>query len=164
MYHQIDLIKRDCSTITVEQFEKQLIFLIENEYEIIAAKELILFMEDGFSLPVKSVLITFDDCYSSVIKLALPVLLKYKINVVFFIPAKFVDYNEKNYKDSMSLRDLKEIISQGHEIALHSHSHLDFSNIIPENIKNEIAMNISYLKNNKIPFNLFLPIHMEAHP
>ena len=113
MYHQIDLIKNDCSTITVEQFEQQLIYLIENEYEIIALKELILFMEGEFSLSQKSVLITFDDCYSSVIRLALPVLLKSNVNAVFFIPTQFINAKEEHNNGSMSRRDLRDLLTRG---------------------------------------------------
>lgn len=152
MYHQIDLIKKDCSTITVEQFEQQLIYLIENEYEIIALKELIFFTEGGFNLPEKSVLITFDDCYSSVIRFALPVLLKYNVNAVFFIPTQFINGKEEHNNGSMSLRDLKRLINEGHEIALHSHSHQDFGIISPGEIKKDLVLNITYLKENEIPF------------
>ena len=152
MYHQIDLTRNNCSTVTVNQFEQQLNHLIENKFEFITAKELLFFAEGKSRLPLRSVLVTFDDCYISVFKLALPVLLKYKVRAVFFIPTLYVNGIELKENDSMSLENLKELVNQGHEIALHSHSHPDFNLIEPEEIKRELELNISFLENKGIPY------------
>ncbi len=164
MYHQIDLTRRNSCTVTVSQFEQQLNHLIDNEFEFITAKELRLFTEGKTSLPLKSVLVTFDDCYISVFKLALPLLFKYKIRAVFFIPTLYVNGIELKDKNSMSLENLKELVNQGHEIALHSHSHPDFNAIEPEEIKRELELNINYLENNAIPYEPVLAYPYGSRP
>lgn len=46
---------------------------------------------DGRGLPPRSLLVTFDDAYASVFKLAAPLCRKYGVPAVFFVNAAFVD-------------------------------------------------------------------------
>ena len=70
----------------------------------------------------------------------------------FFIPTQFINAKEEHNNGSMSRRDLRRLINEGHELALHNHSHRDFGIITPGEIKKDLVLNITYLKENEIPF------------
>ena len=76
--------KGNMYTVTVEDFEKQLRFLKKHGYNSITTDDLYNWLNFDIELPEKSVLITFDDGYTSTYKYALPLLEKYKYNSVVF--------------------------------------------------------------------------------
>ncbi len=48
---------------------------------------------DGRNLPGRPILVTFDDCYASVLEMAAPLCQKFNVPAVFFINAAFLDNN-----------------------------------------------------------------------
>ena len=69
---------------SVEDFEEQIKYLKENNYNSITTDDLYSWLQYEKELPEKSVLITFDDGYTSTYKYALPILEKYAYNSVVF--------------------------------------------------------------------------------
>ena len=72
-------------TITVTEFEEQLKYLKENNYQTISADEFLQWKENNLELPDKSVLITFDDGYYSFKYLIQPLLIKYNYKAICFL-------------------------------------------------------------------------------
>ena len=164
LYHNIDLAEKNSNMITVEQFEKQIDYLIKNNYNFISLKQLLTCMEAGEALPPKPVLITFDDCYKEVFRLAVPILAKNNIKATFFIPTQFVNDEENKHAGTMSYHDLKEMVKQGNELALHSHSHNDFNTISPEEIRQDLILNIKHFHHHNIPFQPVLAYPYGSRP
>ena len=84
MYHHItqDKEKAGKYVVTTEELENDLIYLNKCGYNTVLVADLIKYTENQTDLPRKSVMITFDDGFKSVIKLALPLLEKHKMKAV----------------------------------------------------------------------------------
>jgi peptidoglycan/xylan/chitin deacetylase (PgdA/CDA1 family) len=105
MYHEIikkeDLNSDDGSLINVkqdyqdklpralfvylEEFKKQMDYLYQSGYKTLKLQDVLDFYYQNKDLPEKSVLITFDDMYKSVLLYAYPILKKYNFNAVGFV-------------------------------------------------------------------------------
>lgn len=87
--------------VTLEDFERQLKFLKDNGYNSITTDDLYNWLNFDIELPEKSVLITFDDGYTSTYKYALPLLEKYKYNSVVFCIGKLTKDKTKAFDPSV---------------------------------------------------------------
>lgn len=76
-------------TITRKDFEAALQFLTKNYTPVSLADVLASF--DGKPLPLRPVLVTFDDAYVSVSDVAAPLCLKYGVPALFFVNASCLD-------------------------------------------------------------------------
>jgi len=86
--------------------------------------------------------LTFDDGPSKYTEELLLFLEEYNIKATFFV----VGYNCEKYSDALSL-----IIEYGHEIAIHSKTHTDFTKQTITEIDNEIKYTIDYIKALELP-------------
>ena len=89
-------------TLTVSQFEEQMKYLKDNNYETISASQLYEWKEGKTDIPKKSVLITFDDGYYSFKYVVQPILEKYNFKAICFLignstPEKTLEYNPNTY-------------------------------------------------------------------
>jgi peptidoglycan/xylan/chitin deacetylase (PgdA/CDA1 family) len=84
MYHSVG---EDKSFFTVksEEFQWQMKYLSENNYNVLFSEELLEILKNGGQIPAKTVVITFDDGYENVYENALPILRKYKIKSNIFL-------------------------------------------------------------------------------
>lgn len=87
MYHGIteDASKLGDYTILASTFEADLVWLKDNGYTTISAKQLIDYVEKGSALPTKPVMITFDDGYENNYTLAYPLLKKYNMKAIISV-------------------------------------------------------------------------------
>lgn len=132
MYHQILKDKKTWGTyvISPEDFEKDLIYLIENGYTTIDIQDLIDFAYNDKELPEKPIMITFDDGYLTSKVYILPILEKYNskavVSIVGEFTDKFTDNNDKGLSYAhLSWDDVKELVNspnieiQNHSYAMH---------------------------------------------
>ena len=68
--------------VTTEELEKDFVYLNEHGYKTVTVRDLIEYTESRRELPQKIIMITFDDGFKSVYKLALPLMEKYNIKAV----------------------------------------------------------------------------------
>ena len=117
-------------TIHLSDFKKQMDYLKENGYETISAKELYDWKEKNYNIPDKSVLITFDDGYTSFKYLVEPILEEYNFKAICFvigssIPDKTPEYDPNTYqligKDEI-LNHIENVEYGSHTYALHQMS------------------------------------------
>ena len=86
--------------------------------------------------------LSFDDGFRNNYTNALPILLKYNIPAIFFIPSSLMDANWEQAKrycfettryrsvfEILRWKDLEEMVSLGYEIGSHSKNHVRFSKI-----------------------------------
>lgn len=76
------------------------------------------FEEQVKALQDRDVIFTFDDGGGSLYTRAAPILEKYGLKGIFFIPTKYI--NESGF---LSSEQIKEMAERGHTIGTHSHSH-----------------------------------------
>ncbi len=93
MYHYVRDLKHsrypDIKGLDIALFYEQITYL-KKHYHFITMEMLIDAIENNYSLPNKSVLLTFDDAYSDHFKYVFPFLNKHKIQGSFFPPAKAI--------------------------------------------------------------------------
>ncbi|NJD22503.1 MAG: polysaccharide deacetylase family protein [Melioribacter sp.] len=139
MYHKIiDEGKSTSSqwiSVGREEFRKHLMLLDKWGFTPITFRDYLLFMKGQIPLPKKPVILTFDDGYEEVYKIAFPMLKDLGWNAVVFVigdPKIKIDlWNNKLLTGNPSLLNSDQIIEMheaGLEIGSHSMSHLYLPN------------------------------------
>jgi len=93
-------------------------YLRENGYHIITFADLANFFNNVGKLPLKSVILSFDDGWEDQFVYALPRLREYHYIATFFVVTNFV-----GSRGFVSWSKLRTIIGEGMEIGSHSRSH-----------------------------------------
>lgn len=103
LYHHLDPAQPENETnLHPETFERQMRLLKENGYTTVSFDELISFVEQGTPLPEKSVVITFDDGYTSNYTYAFPVLRELGFKATIFAIGSSIGHDQY-YKDTQFL-------------------------------------------------------------
>ncbi len=99
---------RDSLSVTPAKFEQQLTYLSQNGYTPISLDTLYGIFNNQTAAPPKPIVLTFDDGYIDFYTTAYPILKKYNMKAVSFIPTSLM--NQGYY---MSWAQVKEIASSG---------------------------------------------------
>src|SRR3979411_1775911 len=95
MYHDIHTDKmRTPFSIRYNNLSLQLDYLKKNGFTVISMLQLLNYIDFGYSLPQKPVLITFDDGYKSIITELYQLLQQYNMKATAFIVPSFISENE----------------------------------------------------------------------
>ncbi len=128
MYHYVsplppnpDRYRRDL-TVLPENFEAQLQYLSEAGYHAITLSDLYLHFTQGYPLPDKPIVLTFDDGYADAYEVAFPLLLDYGFTGTFFVLATPTHFESPGY---MTWAQMKEMADAGMEIQSHGRDHVD---------------------------------------
>jgi len=150
MYHLVlpqSIAYKNDLIVTVENLEEQLIY-IKNNFKTVFFKDL----EASKSIENK-IIVTFDDGYYNNLQYLIPLLEKYQLKATIFIPTEFIQNNlngsEKVY---MNFEEIKSLNPDLVEIALHSHSHKNFSQMTLSEAEADLLKNIEILEQNEINF------------
>ncbi|MBF0493641.1 MAG: polysaccharide deacetylase family protein [Candidatus Omnitrophica bacterium] len=90
MYHSISGFGNASTTVSPENFKKQMEFLYYHDYRVISLESLVAEIKKGHRYLPKVVVITFDDGYEDNFTNAFPVLAKYNMPATIFIITGFV--------------------------------------------------------------------------
>lgn len=150
MYHQVlpeSIAYKNDLIVTVENLEEQLSYIKDN-FTTVFFKDL----EKEKSTENK-IILTFDDGYYNNLQYLVPLLEKHQLKATIFIPTEFIQ-NSKNAAERvyMSFDEIKSLNPDLVEIALHSHSHRNFSQLSIEEAETDLLKNIEVLDQNKISF------------
>lgn len=141
-------------TIDVVNFEKELKYLKKHNYNTLTMEEFYNWKKGNIKIPIKSVLITFDDGFLSNYKYAFPLLKKYNMNATVFVVGKFIeDANNENWNGNIKTYMTKDLIKKAKEeyknIEFCSHTYgLHYENSIYENNIDEIEKDL--IKNEEL--------------
>ena len=125
-YRRVNDVDQNESTLTVEQFETQMKFLVDEGYSVITPNELLDSWEGKGTLPQKPVVITFDDWHIDAYKNVFPILQKYNLKATFFV----VTDNINLYPDCLTWQQAKEMQDSGLvEIESHTLSNKDLTKV-----------------------------------
>lgn len=106
--------------IDVESFSKQMKFLKLFKYKTLTLDEFYNWKKHNKKMPLKSILITFDDGYKNVYKYAMPILKKYNLKACVFIIGNTLE-EDNEYISYGDIEDCKLRYSNI-EFASHSYS------------------------------------------
>jgi peptidoglycan/xylan/chitin deacetylase (PgdA/CDA1 family) len=104
--------------VPVKAFEEQIKMLADSGYHTISADQLYDYLNNGAALPVKPVMLTFDDTDLPQYTIAKPVMEKYGFKGLFFIMT--VSLGRPNY---MSREQVTALANAGNEIGSHTWDH-----------------------------------------
>lgn len=118
MYHQIKTSNLGKDAISPAEFESDLQYLYENNYNTITMNELIDFVYHEKDLPENPIMLTFDDGYLNTYVYAFPLIKKYNFKIVLSIIGKSTDdftrVKEENINYShLSWDKINEMLDSG---------------------------------------------------
>jgi peptidoglycan/xylan/chitin deacetylase (PgdA/CDA1 family) len=151
MYHKVDPSNADMLTVTSDQLEAHLSYLLSSGYQIVSIKDII----DNQHLKKKSVVLTFDDAYLNNLEYAYPILKKYQVQATIFVPSAYIGLGS-NWdlfpEKLLSINELKNIDHSVFDLALHTHTHSNFSDLSIDQIEEELKQNINFFETNNLTF------------
>ena len=116
-YHKFSRTKSDRTTVRMEDFERQMQYLKENEIRVLTLDEFFDFLDFRRPLPRKSVVITIDDDWRSAHAIAFPILKKYGYPATLFV------YTDSLPENSLHWNILLEMSRHGVDIQCHTKTH-----------------------------------------
>jgi peptidoglycan/xylan/chitin deacetylase (PgdA/CDA1 family) len=108
------------TSVTLEQFDRHLEYLAENDYTVWHLEKIVSYLKEGKELPERCVAITIDDAYVSVYEKAWPRLRKYNYPFTVFVPTEGV---QKRLKSYLTWGQMREMQKTGVVFASHTHTH-----------------------------------------
>ena len=122
LYHRFDDDRYPTTSVSLEDFYKQMKYLKDNGYRVIPLSELVSILERGKDVPDKTVVITIDDAYKSTMK-AFEILKEFDYPFTIFLYMEAV----ARYPDFLTREDIKKLKEWGKvEFQNHSYSHQAF--------------------------------------
>lgn len=105
--------------VTAEAFDAQLAWLAQNDFRVVPLSDLQAHLEGRRALPPRAVVLTIDDGYESVHRVALPLLRKHGVTATLFVTTDFV-----GARDGLDAAELRELRASGLvDIQAHGKTH-----------------------------------------
>jgi peptidoglycan/xylan/chitin deacetylase (PgdA/CDA1 family) len=136
MYHRFGENGIPSTNIRVEQFERHLQMLAEGGFRVVPLSEIVAAIKAGTPVPPKTVAITVDDAYASVLSVAWPRLKARGWTMTLFVATDPVDRGTHGYLTWEQIRKMRD---EGMEVGAHSKSHAHLAKLSPEAAAAEIA-------------------------
>ncbi len=136
MYHRFGEDGIPSTNIRVEQFERHLQILADGGYRVVPLSQVVAALRAGSPVPPKTVAITVDDAYASVLSVAWPRLKARGWTMTLFVATDPVDRGTHGYLTWDQIRTLRD---EGMEIGAHSKSHAHMAKLSPAAAAEEIA-------------------------
>lgn len=123
MYHRFGESRYPATNVSMEQLDAHIAHLKKGKFTVWPLKRIIAAIKAGRSLPDKTVAITIDDAYASVMKRGLPRLKAAGYTATIFVSTEPVDAKLRGY---MKWDDVRKALDDGFDIGAHSvtHAHL----------------------------------------
>lgn len=131
MYHSIGDEQNNDAVISKERFAEQMAFLSRERFNPITLDELHAYLAEGKPLPLKPVVLTFDDGYRDTYEIVYPILKRYGFASTLFIPADFIG-------ERLTVNELKEMKASGMAIMSHSLTHRELASMTAKEQAEEI--------------------------
>ncbi len=124
MYHRFGDEKYPSTNITLEQFQAHLAELKKEKYNVVPLDEIITAFHNKTKLPPRTIAITIDDAYLSILVNAWPLLREANFPFTLFVSTEPVSRHIQGYMSWKQIRRLAShpLVSIGHHA--HTHNHL----------------------------------------
>ncbi len=124
MYHRFGEDKYPSTNITLEQFDAQLAELKKEKYNIVPLNEIVTAFRNKTKLPPRTIAITIDDAYLSILENAWPKLKAANMPFTMFVSTEPVNHKIAGYLNWQQVRTLASdpLVTIGHHA--HTHDHL----------------------------------------
>jgi peptidoglycan/xylan/chitin deacetylase (PgdA/CDA1 family) len=160
MYHRFGEAQHPSTNIRLEQLDAHIAYLRANGFNVVPLGEVVAAHKSGRALPPKTVAITIDDAYKSVITQAWPRFKRAGLPFTLFVATQPVD---RGYSDIMSWSDVRALQKDGVTIGGHGHAHAHFPALSAEAVRADLAeMNARFTEELGGPPRLFAYPYGEA--
>ena len=160
-YHQVNDFDKNQLTVTVEDFDAQMKFLVDSGYTFITPDDVVNAWDsdsDEVKLPEKPIIITFDDGYVDMYKNVYPILQKYNIKATLFAITDYLNL----YPNYLTWAQARELQSSG-LVDIESHT-LSHANLIEPRISTNELRNQLWGSKQAIEWYLKKPANFIAYP
>lgn len=120
MYHNVSNDSSPLTSVRPEVFKQHIAYLADNNFSVWPLSKVLNYLQSSRPLPPKTVVITFDDAYTSVYNEAFPILKAKGLPFAVFVTTQYISDTNQNF---MSWNQLRELQQFGAEIGNHSESH-----------------------------------------
>lgn len=157
LYHSIDnsdLAKDKMGlAVPVKTFYKQMKYLKENEFFVMGLPELVGRITEELLIPEKSIVITFDDGFRSVLTNALPILKEFGFTAALFVNIYFLERKlpESLYWhdwQTLNWKDIQLLHEAGMAIGSHAFTHRKLTKLSDGELKKEIVESKELIEKN----------------
>ncbi|MDX1711852.1 MAG: polysaccharide deacetylase family protein [Rhodovibrionaceae bacterium] len=123
MYHRVGDSRYPSTNVTIPQFEAHLAELQKDRYHVMPLPEIVAAIDQGRPLPARTVAITFDDAYRSILEHAWPRLEARGLAFTLFVATDPVDRGVSGYLtwDELRMLERHELVTIGSQTATHPH-------------------------------------------
>jgi len=149
-----------------DMFAAHMDYLAAERYSTLTAADLARHRLSGQSLPSRAVILTFDDAYADFADAALPILREHGFRATMYVPTGYVGTTARWLRTCgeadrpvLSWQALRDIITEGVEVAAHSHSHPQLDRIPGPAVADEMQRCKALLEDR-----LGEPVHGFAYP
>jgi peptidoglycan/xylan/chitin deacetylase (PgdA/CDA1 family) len=124
LYHNIPIYSTpsDRYDVSAAHFEEQMKLLKDYGYSTITIQQLVNHIKKGHVLPVRPIVISFDDGYQNVYDNAFPIMERYGFTGTVYIVS-----NRLQSEGFLNQDHLKEIVDHGWEVGSHSMTHTELT-------------------------------------
>ena len=136
VYHRFGDNRYPSTNISVEDFQKHLDYLSENNFNVITLGKAVELLENKSTIAEKTVVLTIDDGYKSFLVNGMPLLRKYGFKATLFVNTNASGSDLLNWQEIIKLKN------EGIEIGNHSHAHPYFVNNKKELILSEFRIDL----------------------
>jgi peptidoglycan/xylan/chitin deacetylase (PgdA/CDA1 family) len=139
-YHRFAVRRHDPFAVSPQAFARQMEWLAAHDMALTLDDVLDLSM--GRAAPAEGVLVTIDDGFESLHRIALPILAKYRIAAVAFLPAGLMGGGGGEPGDPeprLAWSQIRELASAGTEIGSHGWSHRSFGRMGSGDMRSEAS-------------------------
>ncbi|GGO65674.1 polysaccharide deacetylase family protein [Nonomuraea cavernae] len=138
-------------SVRPSDLEEQLAYLAESGFTPMTLGDLVASLNKTSAMPVKPIVITFDDGYADFHSHALPLLERHRFPATVFLTSGWVadagpDAAGRALDDMLSWGQAREIAQTGIEIGGHSHSHPQLDQLRTEDLRQELRKNKGLLE------------------
>ena len=140
--------------ISADEFSSQLEWFRKRGWHFLSAATLLDAVNGNGALPAKSVLITFDDAYESLLENALPILKRFSAPAAVFAPTQFIgetnlfDHGVEPVERIADWNTLAALEEAGISVESHGYSHRSFSSLGSLEIQQELEFSKEAIRKN----------------
>ncbi len=145
MYHRFGEDRYPTTSVTKEQFQSHIKYIIENNIDVISLDKIVSKLKNKEKFKEKNIAFSVDDAYLSFFEYAWPIFKKHEIPVTLFVSTDIVDGNTSGY---MSWSQINKFINEGGSVGQHTSTHLHMPLNSKERVKEDlISSHKSFMKN-----------------
>jgi peptidoglycan/xylan/chitin deacetylase (PgdA/CDA1 family) len=141
MYHMIGDVPDNDAVLLESHFREQMQFLKDNGFHPITLQQLHEYMTEGKAVPVKPVVLTFDDGYPDTYSIVMPVMKEFGFPCTVFIPTYDADQGTR-----LTWQQIQEMKDAGITIASHSYRHERLTELSAAAVEEDVQKSQEALK------------------